>query len=167
MRLNFLFYFFASAITAAGCAFEGEVVHKIFRERPDTSMTGQGGIHSFVFRGPVGTSRPPITMPGPEFWAMDPSGKYAFYLRDKQGTAHWQLVTPEVFARYEMGDYFNDAQATPSREKYSTDAKTMQLLLRHPRTKTAQARSSKHRHRVHRALAKHRRHQHSNRIAQR
>jgi hypothetical protein len=167
MRLNFLLCFFASAISAAGCAFEGEVVHKIFRERPDTSMTGKGGIHSFVFRGPVGTSRPPITLPGPEFWATNPSGKYAFYLRDRQGTNRWQLVTPEVFARYEVGEYFNDAQAAPSRDKYSTDAKTMQLVVRHHRKKIAHARSSKHHRHVPRALAKHRRHNHSNRIAQR
>ncbi|MEY2564791.1 MAG: hypothetical protein QOH88_2984 [Verrucomicrobiota bacterium] len=166
MRLNFLFYFFASALTAMGCAYQGEVVHKISRERPDTSMTGQGGIHSFVFRGPTGTSRPPITLPGPEFWGTEPSGKYAFYLRDKQGSARWQLVTPEVFARYEIGQYFNDAEAGPSRDKYSTDAKTMQLVVRHHRTKTAHARSSKHRNRVHRALAKHRRNHHSNHIAQ-
>lgn len=167
MRSNLLAYFLM-AMLPAGCAFEGEVVHKISRPRPDTSVIGMEGTHSFVFRGPTGTSRPPITIPGPEFWSWETSGKYAFYLRDRQGNARWQLVTPEVFARYQVGDYFNDLQSpAPSRDKYdASDSKTVQPVIHHRRT-TAQLRHNAHPRRSHRALAKHRRHHRSNRIAQR
>jgi hypothetical protein len=35
---------------------------------------------------------------------------YKFELRDKSGQIHTQMVTPEVFATYAVGDYFNDLQ---------------------------------------------------------
>lgn len=35
---------------------------------------------------------------------------YKFELRDRAGQLHWQMVTPEVFASYAQGDYFNDLQ---------------------------------------------------------
>jgi hypothetical protein len=36
-----------------------------------------------------------------------------FLLRDEQGTVRSQMVTVEVFARYRVGDYFNDRQILP------------------------------------------------------
>jgi hypothetical protein len=53
------------------------------------------------------------------------NGSFAFMLKDNAGTVHRQLVTPDVFARYEVGDYFNDMQAGPSRQQRATDGKTM------------------------------------------
>jgi hypothetical protein len=167
MRSKLLTYFFMALFPAAGafaCAYDGEVVHKISRPRPDTSLPGTEGIHAFVFRGPTGTSRRPITLPGPEFWSWEPSGKYAFYLRDRQGNSRWQLVTPEVFARYEVGDYFNDCQ--PARERYSKDSKTIQAFVYHRKTTAQTRRKSSSRH-SRNAWAKHSRHQRSIRIAQR
>ena len=35
---------------------------------------------------------------------------YHFKLRDRSGQIHSQMVTPQVFAAYEVGDYFNDLQ---------------------------------------------------------
>jgi hypothetical protein len=35
---------------------------------------------------------------------------YHFELRDRAGQIHSQMVTPQVFAAYEVGDYFNDLQ---------------------------------------------------------
>jgi hypothetical protein len=167
MHSKFLAPFFLAlllAVPAFGCAFEGEVVHKISRPRPDSSLPGTEGVHAFVFRGPTGTSRRPITIPGPEFWSWEPSGKYAFYLRDRQGNGRWQLVTPEVFERYAVGDYFNDQQPAPSRAKYSADSKTAQRVVHHQR-RIALVRRNIHARRSHHSLAKHRRHHRANRLA--
>jgi hypothetical protein len=136
---------------AFGCAFEGTIVEKRSRLRPDASMIGTEGVYSFVFRGPTGTSRLPITVPNPQFW-METSGSYKFLLRDQQGNVHSQLVTAEVFARCRVGDYFNDrgpACAPPD----AKDSKATVAVIhqrRHPRM--AQARRS------HRKVAMHRRH---------
>jgi hypothetical protein len=98
---------FLFARVVAGCASEGVVVGKHSRQMPDSSMIGTEGIYSFVFRGPTGTSRPPITVPNPQFWT-ETNGMYSFLLRDPQGNVHSQMVTAEVFARCRIGDYFND-----------------------------------------------------------
>lgn len=36
------------------------------------------------------------------------AGFYYFELRDRDGMLHHQMVTPEVFAEYGVGGYFND-----------------------------------------------------------
>lgn len=41
------------------------------------------------------------------------AGIYNFQLRDAQGIIHSQMVTPGVFALYEVGDYFDDLGAPP------------------------------------------------------
>ena len=41
---------------------------------------------------------------------------YTFQLRDRAGEIHSQMVTPEVFANYEVGDYFDDLQAAPAHD---------------------------------------------------
>ena len=38
---------------------------------------------------------------------------YNFQLRDTTGQVHSQMVTPDVFANYRVGDYFNDLQPPP------------------------------------------------------
>ncbi len=37
-------------------------------------------------------------------------GIFRFELRDREGHIRSQMVTPEVFARYEVGEYFNDSE---------------------------------------------------------
>lgn len=139
------------ALLLSGCAFEGTVVEKRSRPLPDASMIGTEGVHSFVFRGPTGTSRPPIGVPHPQFWT-ETNGMYSFLLRDQQGNVRSQMVTAEVFARCRVGDYFNDrgpACAPPD----SKDSKTVTAVIQRRRHhRMAQTR------RTHRKVAKHRRH---------
>ena len=136
---------------AFGCAFEGTIVEKYSRLRPDASMIGTEGVHSFVFRGPTGTSRPPVGVPNPQFWTGS-SGSYKFPLRARQGTVRSQLVTPEIFARCQVGDYFNDRGPACARPD-SKDSKTVTAVVHRRRShRTAQVR------RKHRKVAMHRRH---------
>jgi hypothetical protein len=51
--------------------------------------------------------------PHPFYLSQGIDGKYAFILQDKAGVRHRQLVTPEVYERYAVGDYFNDMQTAP------------------------------------------------------
>lgn len=53
--------------------------------------------------------------PAPFYDSMGIDGIYKFQLRDASGQIHSQMVTPDVFASYEVGDYFNDLQAPPAR----------------------------------------------------
>jgi hypothetical protein len=108
MRSNLFAPFFIVTVLT-GCAFEGVVVEKRSRPLPDASMIGTEGVYSFAFRGPTGTSRPPITVPAPQF-ETETNGMDSFLLRDEHGTVRSQRVTVEVFARYRVGDYFNDRQ---------------------------------------------------------
>lgn len=150
------------ALLLSGCAFEGTIVDKRSRQLPDSSMIGTEGIHSFVFRGPTGTSRLPVGVPNPNFWT-ESNGMYSFVLRDRQGNVHSQMVTAEVFARCQVGDYFNDLGPACVRPD-AKDSKNVMAVI-HRRRATAQTRH--HARRSHRALAKHRRHHPVKRIAQR
>ena len=76
---------------------------------------------------------------------------FTFLLRNRQGTVHSQMVTPEVFARYRVGDYFNDQQAPPAHSD-STDGKTVATVAHQRPHHMAQAR------RTHRKVATHHRH---------
>ena len=49
----------------------------------------------------------------------------SFMLRDNTGVVHRQLVTPEVFASYQVGDYFNDMQPAGSRPARAPEDKVM------------------------------------------
>jgi hypothetical protein len=51
--------------------------------------------------------------PLPFSYSLGIDGIYKFELRDRAGRIHSQLVTPLVFANYEIGDYFNDLQPLP------------------------------------------------------
>ncbi len=46
---------------------------------------------------------------------------FKLILRDQQGNVRSQLVTPDVFNRYEVGDYFNDLQPGPTRQETRID----------------------------------------------
>jgi hypothetical protein len=143
MRSNLL-PFFLIAMLLVGCAFEGTVVEKRSRQLPDSSIIGTEGDYSLAFRGPTGTSRPPITVPSPQFWT-ESNGMYSFLLRDQQGSVHSQMVTAEVFARYRVGDYFNDQQPPPEMSE-SKDSKTVEPVIHHRRHhRMAQVRQTHHR----------------------
>ncbi|MFL6537191.1 MAG: hypothetical protein ACJ8JD_03325 [Chthoniobacterales bacterium] len=61
--------------------------------------------------------------PSPFAYSTGMDGIYSFMLRDEQGRVHSQMVTPEVFQRYEVGDLFDDQQGGPvRREGFSKDS---------------------------------------------
>ena len=112
---------FLIAMLLTGCAFEGVVVEKRSRPLPDASTIGTEGAYSFAFRGPTGTSRPPMTVPAPQLWTQT-NGIYTFLLRDEHGSVDSQMVTADVFARSRVGNSFNDRQV-PLKTADSKDKK--------------------------------------------
>jgi hypothetical protein len=149
------------AASLAGGAFAAVVVEKRSRQLPYVEVFECNGVHSFVFRGPKGTSRKPILVPPEEYWTAREAGLYQFVLRYHSGNVCSRLVTPEVFARYRVGDDFRDNEVVT--ESVTEDSKTVQPVVDHHRRHTAQLR--KHGH-PSRAIAKHRGHRVS-RIASR
>jgi hypothetical protein len=64
--------------------------------------------------------------PSPFAYSTGMDGIYSFMLRDDQGRVHSQMVTPEVFRRYEVGDLFDDQQpGSVRREGFSKDSTTI------------------------------------------
>jgi hypothetical protein len=149
------------ALSVAGSSFAAIVVEKKSRQRPYVEVVDCQGIHSFVFRGPKGTSRKPIRVPPEEYWTAPEAGLYKFVLRYQDGNVCSRLVTPEVFARYRVGDDFRDNELVTQR--VTEDSKTVQPVVHH-RKHTAQARKHSG---VSRQLAKHRRSHRSRLVAQR
>jgi len=150
-------------VALAGGAFAAVVVEKKARQLPYVEVFGCQGVHAFVFRGPTGRSRRPILVPPREYWTAQEAGLYSFVLRYHSGNVCSRLVTPEVFARYRVGDDFRDSEPAMSERTQTDDNKSVQPTTHH-RQHTAQVR--KHRHASHR-LAKHRRQHRSHRIAAR
>ena len=158
--------FFAGSlllIALTGGAFAAVVVEKNSRQVPYVEVFGCEGVHAFVFRGPTGTARRPIMVPPREYWTAQEAGLYKFVLRYHSGNVCSRLVTPEVFARYRVGDDFRDSEPAISDRTQTDDSKSVQPMTHH-RQHTAQVR--KHRHASHR-VAKHHRQHRSQRIAQR
>lgn len=153
------------AMLFAGSALAGEVVEKRSRQVPYVEVFGCQGIHSFVFRGPTGTSRRAIMVPPREYWTAQEAGLYSFVLRYRSGNVCSRMVTPEVFARYQVGDDFNDC-AVPSDRMQSEDSKSVQPVTHH-RHRTAQLRHRSRKHAVHRMAAKHQKQHRFHRLAQR
>lgn len=158
MRSKFLTAFLLVPVLAGG-AFAAIVVEKKSRQVPYVEVVDGEGIHSFIFRGPKGTSERPILVPPREYWTAGEAGLYHFVLRDGSGHVCCRLVTPEVFARYRVGDDFNDCAPAVERT-YTEDSKTVQPVVHH-RKHTAQI---KKRSRTDHRVAKHRRHR-SQRLA--
>ena len=158
--------FFASVlliVAVAGSAVAAVVVEKRSRELPFVEVFECHGVHSFVFRGPTGTSRAPILVPPREYWTAREAGLYKFVLRYHSGEVCSRLVTPEVFGRYRVGDDFHD-RVQSSVERYETEeSKTLQPVANH-RKHTAQLRKRSHKSQ---RLAKHHRSHKSRRIAAR
>jgi hypothetical protein len=150
-------------VALAGGAFAAIVVEKNSRQVPYVEVFGCEGIHAFIFRGPTGTSRRPILVPPSEYWTAQEAGLYKFVLRYHSGTVCSRLVTPEVFARYRVGDDFRDSELTITDRTQTDDNKSVQPVTHH-RQRTAQVR--KHRHASHRMATHHRQHR-SQRIAAR
>src|ERR1043166_751186 len=145
-----------------GGALAAIVVEKKSRQLPYVEVVDCQGIHSFVFRGPTGRPRKPIVVPPQEYWTAHEAGLYKFVLRYHSGNVCSRLVTPEVFARYRVGDDFRDDQAVT--ENVSEDSKTIQPVIQRHRRHTAQV--TKHGHTSH-VIAKHHRKQRVSRIASR
>jgi hypothetical protein len=173
MRTRFVASFLLLMAVAAGAP-AAVVVEKRSRQLPYVEVFGCQGVHSFIFRGPTGTSRQPILVPPREYWTAQEAGLYKFVLRYHSGNVRSRLVTPEVFARYQVGEDFRDGDTT--RERYeSDDSKTVQPVARPRQTTaqvryrrtTAQVRQRSQKRKTYRAAAKHRKHQRSQRIAQR
>src|SRR3954465_6929670 len=160
MRLKLLAPLLLSLPLAAG-AFGAIVVEKRSRQVPFVEIFECQGVHSFVFRGPTGTSRKAILVPPREYWTAREAGLYKFVLRYHSGNGCSRLVTPEVFARYQVGDDFRDQEVFSERVQ-TEDSKTVQPV--HHRKRTAQGRKRKHSQ--NHSVAKHRR-QHSARLAAR
>ena len=154
------------AMLFAGSALAGEVVEKRSRQVPDTAVLDCAGVHSFVFRGPTGTSRRPILVPPREYWTAQESGLYSFVLRYRSGNVCSRMVTPEVFARYQVGDDFIDCASAPSDRMQSEDSKSVQPVTHH-RHRTAQLRHRSRKHAVNRMAGKHHRQHRLHRLAQR
>ena len=150
-------------IAFAGSASAAVVLEKNSRQLPYVEVFGCQGIHSFVFRGPVGTSRRAILVPPREYWTAKEAGLYKFVVRYSSGSVVSRLVTPEVFARYQVGDHFYDRPAT--RDQYqSEDSKATETTDRHRHT-FAQAWPGVEKKKTHRA--KHRKAPRSKRLSQR
>src|SRR3954464_14559729 len=160
MRIKLLIALLLVALLS-GSSFAAVVVEKRSRLLPYVEVFDCPGVHAFVFRGPTGTSRKPILVPPKEYWMAHEAGLYQFVLRYHSGNVCSRLVTPEVFARYRVGDDFRNNEAVT--ENVTEDSKTIQTVEHH-RRQTAQLRS--HRKTSHR-LAKHHRSHRSLQIASR
>jgi len=129
-----------------GCAAQGTIVEKRSRLRPDSSMVGTQGVYSYTLRGPTGPSQQPVPISVPPVW-YETGGSFKFVLRDSAGNVHSQLVTPEIFARYNVGDYFNDA--LPPIETKSAKDGTIRTTLHqrslHSRDQITQTHRAQHR----------------------
>jgi hypothetical protein len=149
------------ALFLVGGAFAAVVVEKRSRQLPYVEVVDCQGVHSFVFRGPKGTERKPILAPPEEYWAGHEAGLYKFVLRYHSGNVCSRLVTPEVFARYRVGDDFRDNE--PFTERVTEDNKSVQPVA-HYRRHTSQL--TKHYNSSHR-IAKHHRGHRAARLAAR
>jgi hypothetical protein len=173
MRTRFLAGF-VLLIAFAGVTSAAVIVEKKSRQLPYVEVFGCQGVHSFVFRGPTGTSRQPILVPAREYWTAQEAGLYKFVLRYHSGNVRSRLVTPEVFARYQVGADYYDRPAL--RDRYeSEDSKAIQPVVHQRRTtaqvrhrkSTAQVRGRTQKRKPYRAVAKNRKQKRSHRIAQR
>jgi hypothetical protein len=161
MRSKLLAVSFLALLTA-GSTFSAVIVEKRGRQLPYVEIVDCQGIHSFIFRGPTGTSRRPVLVPPREYWVAREAGLYQFVLRYHDGHVCSRLVTPEVFARYNVGEDFRECPVMDNSQV--EESKTVQPVVHH-RTRTAQLKSRKHS--SHRVAAKHRRHHPSRLVAQR
>jgi len=106
-------------------------------------------------------------VPRPDFWP-EQNGMFSFVMRDSGGHLCSQMVTSDVFARYRVGDDFNDVAVSVNREEQvqAADNKSIKPMIVHWQRKSI-ARHHTRACRSHHAVAKHRRHHSSTLIARR
>ena len=149
----------------AGGASAAVVMEKRSRVLPHVEVVECQGIHSFVFRGPVGTSRRSILVPPREYWTAREAGIYSFVLRYSSGKVCSRLVTPEAFARYQVGEHFYDRRAVS--DYSSDDGKTTTATVFRHRHTIAQAWPQSQKRKTHPTVAKQRKQKRTQRTAQR
>ena len=159
MRIKLLFAVLLTTTLAAGAA-AAVVVEKRSRQMPFVEVFECPGVHAFIFRGPTGTSRKPILVPPREYWVQREAGLYKFVLRYHSGNVCSRLVTPEVFARYRVGDDFRDSEPA-SAQMQTQDSKSVALVVPHRKhtakvTKRTHKRQIAKHHRSHRSRNSHR-----------
>ena len=164
MRTRFLAGFVLLTAFAGGAS-AAVVMEKRSRVLPHVEVFECQGIHSFVFRGPTGTSRRAILVPPREYWTAREAGIYSFVLRYSSGKVCSRLVTPEAFARYQVGEHFYDRRA--ARDDYGPeDSKTTATVVRHRHT-IAQAWPSSQKSKSNPTVAKHRKQKRTPSVAKR
>jgi hypothetical protein len=67
----------------------------------------------------------------PFYESVGIEGVYTFMLRDDAGVIHRQMVTPEVYERYAVGERFNDELPTPATND-ATEPKAVQIAMHRP-----------------------------------
>jgi hypothetical protein len=80
-------------------------------------------------------------LPFTHSYGMD--GSYAFLLRDNTGAVRRQVVTPEVYNQYAVGEYFNDLQPRQVTDGKSFDGKTVMTAMMSKVTKSRQIATKK------------------------
>ncbi len=80
------------------------------------------------------------TSPSPFYHSLGIDGSFAFLLKDRAGLTRRQIVTPDVFSRYAVGDYFNDLQPGSSGR---SDSKEMKAVASINRLRTNLVRNNK------------------------
>ena len=68
--------------------------------------------------------------PFPFIASVGMDGIYKFKLRNPQGHVYSQMVTPDVFFQYEVGDYFNDLQPARRARVQLEDVRTVRTVQR-------------------------------------
>ena len=162
MRFKLLVVCFLG-LSLNGGAFAAEVLEKRSRQMPFVEVFGCEGVHAFVFRGPKGTSRRPILVPPREYWTAPEAGLYSFVLRYHSGNVCSRLVTPEVFARYRVGDDFRDSALVTDTTEDNKIVQPVEHHHHHQHRDTTQLRKRSHT----RHVAKHHRSHRARRIAAR
>lgn len=69
--------------------------------------------------------------PHPFYESVGIEGVYTFLLRDDAGAVHRQMVTPEVYERYAIGDHFNDEAPARATNDVS-EPKAVQVAMHQP-----------------------------------
>ena len=160
MRIKLLIILLVVTLFAGG-AFAAVVVEKRSRLLPFVEVFECQGVHSFVFRGPTGTSRKPIRVPPREYWMAREAGLYQFVLRYHSGNVCSRLVTPEVFARYRVGDDFRDSEPASDQMQTQDSKATVAVIHRSRHQRVAQTQrthrkvATNHHRKKSKALARH------------
>lgn len=70
-------------------------------------------------------------------------GSYAFLLRDKTGAVRRQIVAPDVYNQYAVGDYFNDLAPRREYDGKSSEGKAVMTAMMSKVSQTRQIASAR------------------------